>query len=259
MGQHLSSRSLACAFAVLAALPVAANAQAFETQMAGWFGNLQRSMSAMRVTTRQDSLGGEQVSNAGQNAAMGIASVIVEQEAAILTRQAVGRFESMHNDQITGLCAAADTQRTANSSGGAVTNLNTELEDFERRWIERGGNRADTLIATHEMRRSAFCTQSERERGLCVGSPVFGVTPAGDTDAGPFLLRRSYGSAEVDIGSVYVDTVAPFPTISASDDAVSVQELVDRADARRQMALVSLARAGLTDVLVRGVQGGVAE
>lgn len=258
MGQ-ISPRKLVCAVALMAALPVGASAQAFETQMSGWFANLQRSMSAFRVTTRQDSLGGEQISNAGQNAAIGIANVIVEQEAAILTRQAVGRFESMHNDQITGLCAAAETQRTVNNSAGAVTALDAELEDFERRWLERGGDRADTLIATHELRRSAFCTQSERERGLCVGSPVFGVTPAGDTDAAPFLLRRSYGSAEVDIGSVYVDTVAPFPTISASGDAVSVQELVDRADARRQMALVSLARAGLTDVLVRGVQGGVGE
>lgn len=259
MTQHHSSRSFACALAVLVALPSGASAQAFESQMAGWFTNLQRSISAFRITTRQDSLGGEQVSNAGRNAAMGIASVIVEQESALLIRQAVDRFESMHNDQIAGLCAAAETQRSANSAGGGVTNLNAELDDFERRWMERGGDRSDTIIATHAMRRSAFCTQSERERGLCLGSPVFGVTPAGDTDAAPFLLRRSYGSSEVDIGSVYVDTVAPFPTISTSADAVSVQELVQRADARRQMALVSLARAGLTDVLLRGVQGGVVE
>lgn len=241
------------------ASPLTVSAQTFETSMAGWLTNIQRAVSSVRVDTRQDSLVGEQNSNTTQNARMGLASTIVEQEAAYRIRDAVARFESMHNDLTTGLCTVAQTQRSANSATEAIGNINSELAGFEQRWLERGGDRAETLIATHRMRRTVFCTESERERGLCEGSPAFGVPPAADSDATSFLVRRNYGSAEVDTGSVFVDTVAPFPTIQAADEAVSAQELIERANRRRELALVALARFGLTDVLVRGVEGGISE
>lgn len=53
--------------------------------------------------------------------------------------------------------------------------------------------------------------------------------------------------------------VAPFPSIQSRDEANSVAELAQRAVHRRELALVALARRGLTDVLTRGVQGGVGE
>lgn len=241
------------------ALPTSVSAQTFETSMAGWLTNIQRAVGSIRVDTRQDSLVGEQNSNTTQNARMGLASTIVEQEAAYRVRDAVARYESMHNDLTTGLCTVAQTQRSANNATDAIANLNAELAGFEERWLERGGDRADTMIATHRMRRTVFCTDSERELGLCEGSPAFGVPPAADSNAAPFLVHRNYGSAEVDTGTTFVDTVAPFPTIQAADEAVSAAELIERANRRREMALVSLARYGLTDVLIRGVEGGITE
>jgi hypothetical protein len=251
------------AWALAAAAVVAPAApgwsQTFEPSMSGWFIGIQRSMSALRVDTRQDSLVAEQAASADTNAGMGLASVIVEQEAAIQMRRAVARYESMHTDLTTGLCTVADAQRSVGAAGAAAETVEAELRGFEERWIERGGDRSDTLIATHRLRRTVFCTQSEMERGLCEGPAAFGVPPAGDSDAAPFLLRRSYGSTEVDVGTVFVDTVAPFPTIQTADEAVSVAELVERAERRRELALVALARAGLTDVLVRGLEGGMVE
>lgn len=247
----------AAVFAAVAATGTSSLAQNFETTMSGWIANVQRSVSSLRVDTRQDSLVGQQGSSAAVNARMGQASVFVEDRMTGQVRDAVARFESMHTDLVTGLCSTAAGERSSINAASSVENLQTELSDFEARWLERGGDRTDTLVATHRMRRTVLCTDSERERGLCEGDPSFGVPPAADSDAGPFLLRRSYGSAEVDTGSLYVDTVAPFPTIAASDEAVSVDELLERANARRELALVALARAGLTDVLVRGVQGGV--
>ena len=242
---------------VLTVVPLPVVGQAFEPSMANWLLNIQRAVSSIRVDTRQDSVVGEQNSNATQNAFMGLAGTIVEQETAIRIREAVARFESMHNDLTTGLCTVAQTQRSANDASEAIANLNSELAGFEERWLERGGDRLDTLIATHRMRRTVLCTNSEAEAGLCEGSPAFGVPPAADSNAAPFLIRREYGSAEVDAGSIFVDTVAPFPTIQAADEAVSASELIERANARRELALVSLARFGLTDVLLRGVEGGV--
>ena len=250
--------SFVLALAFIAA-PITVHGQAFEPTMAAWFTNIQRAVGSVRVDTRQDSLVGEQNSNTTQNARMALASTIVEQETAFRLRDAVARFESMHNDLTTGLCAVAQTQRSANSATASIANLNSELAGFEERWLERGGDRTDTLIATHRMRRTVFCTTSEAELGLCEGSPAFGVPPAADSDASSFLVRRQYGSAEVDTGTVFVDTVAPFPTIQAAGDAVSAAELIERANARRELALVSLARFGLTDVLVRGVEGGLSE
>lgn len=252
------TRGLALALIVLAS-PTFVSAQTFEGSMGAWLTNIQRAVGSIRVDTRQDSLVGEQNSNTTQNARMGFAGTLVEQESAFQLRDAVARFESMHVDLTTGLCTVAQTQRSANNASQAIANLNSELAGFEQRWLERGGDRTDTLIATHRMRRTVFCTESERDRGLCEGSPAFGVPPAADSNATSFLVRRQYGSAEVDTGSVFVDTVAPFPTIQAADEAVSAAELIERANRRRELALVALARFGLTDVLVRGVEGGISE
>lgn len=227
--------------------------------MATWFAQIERSMSALGVDTRQASVVGQQGATSGMNAAQGLSSTIVEMESAILTREAVGRYEQMQNNGITGLCTVAANQGSANSAENAEDTLSSAFNDYEQQWIEQGGDRRNTLVETHRLRRTVLCTDSERDMGLCEGSPAFGVPPAGDTDASPFLLRRSYGSTEVDVGSVYVDTLAPFPTIQTGDDAGTVEELAERAARRRELALVAIARRGMTDVLTRGVQGGVAE
>ncbi len=235
-------------------------AQTFEGAMAGWLGSIQRWVSSIRVDTRQSSLATEQQANAGQAAAMALANVIVEQEAAINIRAAVARYESMANDEVTGLCAPAAAQESANSAAATAEELADEFAQFEREWLGEGGSRIETMIATHRLRRTVLCTAAEAAQGLCEsGAEGFGVTPAGDSDAGPFLTRRSYGSAEVEMGSLYVDTLAPLPTIQSADEAVSVDELLARGEARRQAALVSLARAGLSDVLLRGLQSEVVE
>ena len=239
-------------------LAVEARAQVFEPSMAGWFAGLQATISSIRVEARQDSLGAEQGSLADTSTAMGLASVIVEQEAVVAAREAVGRYESMHTDLTTGLCSTADGQRSVARAEEGAAAVDAELGEFERRWLESGGDRTETLVGTHRMRRTVFCSEGERELGLCEGSPAFGVPVAGDSDASPFLVRRSYGSAEMDVGTVFVDTVAPFPTISTSGDAAagSVDEMIEHAARRRELALVALARTGLTDVLVRGLEGG---
>ena len=245
-------------FAAMLGLGVEAHAQVFEPSMSGWFAGLQATISAIRVEARQDSLGAEQGSLANTNAAMGLANVIVEQEAVVAAREAVARFESMHNDLTTGLCSTADEQRSVARAEKDATVVDAELGGFERRWLERGGDRTDTLVGTHRMRRTVFCSEGERDLGLCEGPLAFGVPVAGDSDASPFLVRRSYGSAEMDVGTVFVDTVAPFPTISKSGDAAagSVDEMIEHAARRRELALVALARTGLTDVLMRGLEGG---
>lgn len=243
----------------LIAIGTTASAETFEPSMTGWLAGLQQTLSALRVDTRQDSLVAEQEAVSRTNAAQGLAGVIVEQEAAVAAHEAVSRFESMHNDRVTGLCAVAEGQRGAERAGDAAAAVNAELADFEARWIERGGDRTETLVATHRMRRTAFCSEGERALGLCEGGPTFGVPVAGDSDASSFLVRRSYGSAELDVGTVFVDTVAPFPTVAPADMAGtgSVAEMVEHAQRRRELALVALARRGLTDVLVRGIEGGL--
>lgn len=256
-----SLRAGAALALMLGLVPTMSQSQGFDATMANRFADLQRAVSAIRVDTRQDSLGAEQAASASANAAMGLASAIVEQETALATHAAVSRYESMQVDPVTGLCAVADAQVSVGQAAEAGATINDELAGFEERWLERGGDRADTLVAIHRMRRTVFCSSNERRRGLCDGVLSFGVPAAGDSDASPFLLRRSYGSAELDVGTIYVDTVAPFPTILSSEAASSgsVSDMLERAQRRRELALVALARAGLTDVLVRGLEGGVAE
>lgn len=146
-------RSLVASASVLAmALAVAAipaRAQTFEGAMAGWLGSIQRWVSSIRVDTRQTSLATEQQANAGQAAAMALANVIVEQEAAISIRAAVARYESMANDEVTGLCAPAAAQESANAAAANADELADEFAQFERDWLGEGGSRIETMIATH--------------------------------------------------------------------------------------------------------------
>ncbi|WP_334147922.1 hypothetical protein [Hyphomicrobium sp.] len=252
-----SQLASACMAAALLAAP--AHAQTFETAMAGLAQSLERAVSGLRIDTRQHSLDGQQLSNSATASNMALSNVVVEMEQNVALRDAVARYESMQND-INGLCAAVAAQRNVSTASDATSSASASLDEYERNWLAVGGDRSQTLAQTQRIRRTAFCTDSELEAGLCLpeASRSMGGMPAGDSAADAWLLRREYGTAEAQYGTIFMDTIAPFPTIETQEEASgSVQGLLNRAAARREMALIAIARGGFTDVLMRGLEGGL--
>lgn len=244
------------AISILACGPV--GAQSFEAAFTSWLVSTERAISAVRVDTQQHSVSARQTS-AGANSSMkALASSMIEQDVARQTREAISSAESMQIG-VSGLCANVAISESANAAQEVDGDVRSAVSDFEREWMENGGSRPEMLAATQDIRRGVLCSPAEMDAGLCDAGAenMTGVIPAGDTNARPWLLRRSYGTQEAELGSLYVDTVAPPPTMETLAEAQgSVDQLLRRAEARRQMALISIARGAMMDVVIGGLQGG---
>ena len=248
--------------AIVAAVALApagsGEAQTFEPAFAAWFANAERLISSVRVDTRQHSVSSEQTAVASSGAAKGLARTIVEMDVATQVREVVTEAESMQTG-VAGLCANVDMAAAAGIASDGDADVRAAATRYERDWMAGGGSRAESLAATQAIRLGVMCSASEMELGLCEegAEDMTGVVPAGDTNPQTWLLRRSYGTQEAEVGAIYVDTLAPPPTMgSAQEAAASVDALLRRAEARRQMALVSMARGAVLDVVIGGLEGG---
>lgn len=236
----------------------AAPAQEFELAFASWVASAERAISSVKIDTRQHSLSAEQTAVAANGATKGLANTIVEMEVAAALREVMTEAESMQNG-ISGLCANVSMATSAGSASEVDADVRGAAIQYERDWMAEGGSRADNLAATQAIRLGVMCSASEMELGLCEdgAEDMTGVVPAGDTNPQTWLLRRSYGTQEAEIGAIYVDTLAPPPTMESAEEATaSVDRMLRRAEARRQMALVSMARGAVLDVVIGGLEGG---
>ena len=234
------------------------HAETFEPAFAAWVVNAERMISSVRIDTQQHSVSAEQTTVAAKGAAKGLARTIVEVEVAAQMREVMTEAESMQTG-VAGLCANVNMSSAAGLASESDADVRAAATQYERDWMAEGGSRAENLAATQAIRLGVMCSASEMELGLCEegAEEMTGVVPAGDTNAQTWLLRRSYGTQEAEIGAIYVDTLAPPPTIeSAGEAASSVDGLLRRAEARRQMALVSMARGAVLDVVIDGLEGG---
>lgn len=239
-------------------IPTSGFGQTFEPAFAAWVASAEQAISTIAIDTRQHSASSEQTAVAMNSGMKALSQTMVEMEVSAQLRTAITRSESMQTG-ITGLCANVSMSNAASNARQTDIEVREALSQYERDWATNGGSRADILAATQAIRRGVMCTASEMALGLCDedAENMTGVVPAGDTNAQTWLLRRSYGTQEAEIGAIYVDTIAPPPTMETADEAsASVEQLVRRAGQRRQLALISIARGALMDVVVGGLEGG---
>lgn len=248
-------RVYAIAFASTLAGTVA-SAQNFEAAQARRSLQSQVAVSAVRVGARQESVSSQQTAVGSRSSMKAFAHTVVAMETSAQMREAVGNAESMQIGS-TGLCANVAQAKGGASSAKSGQDVRAALSDFEVKWMTDGGSRSEMLAATQDIRRGVMCSSREMAEGLChpEARSMTGVIPAGDTNAAPWLLRRNYGTQEAELGAIYTDTIAPPPTMQGRGEAKTVDELVRHGAARRQMALVSIARGALMDVVVSGMEG----
>ena len=248
---HLSSLLLSGVL-LAGVIPGSAAAQGFG---ADWALSMERLMSALKVSTRQSSVTAEQGASVTSRMSEANASAINASDTAMRTAQAHHNygFETGTGYSACAVSLSIGDERAANRSAIAVGRAYREAD---RTWFREGGDGADRLGTSLELRRSFYCTTAEQRRtSWCTnggsGQP-YGYG-AGDSDASVFLLNRSYGAEEAMTAADFIDVVAPLPTVPRQ--ASSADEDVRRLEALRQGAMMSAARAALMGVVKGGLGG----
>lgn len=236
----------------------------FEGSMSEWMLQIERMISAVKVEVRQDNTSAGQQASVSRDTDKASAYSFVETDAKLALNNARQRYESMQT-AVAGLCGDVEANRAVAKAEDLTSGLSVGQGDFEARWNRDGGRRVDVLAATQSLREGPLCPYGEAALGLCDPNTdqYVGGYRAGDTDAGIFLLRnqygqRRYGNAEAESGMIYKDTLAPMATIQSQADAEAggTAARAARIGARREQALISLARSALDDVILRGLEGG---
>lgn len=249
------------------ASPVSAQTVSFDAAFVGWLQSMERLISSVAITTKQDGTAAAQQATVSRDVKKAAAESMLDTERRYAMLDAHRRFESMQT-AVAGLCGDVRATTEAGQAQDARTTITNSLRDVETDWNRDGGSRTDLLVEGQIMRAQALCPPGEAALGLCDpnAADYIGGFPAGDTDPSPFLLsndygKRRYGNAEAEIGMIYTDTLLPLTTMKSREEAgdAGVAGLVERANARHQQAIISIGRKTLTDVILRGLEGGIAE
>lgn len=235
------------ALAVLA-LSSVTPASAFSPQ---WEISLQRMLSGMRVSGAQSSTTSQQTTSGFKAAAEAAAATVTSQDNALRLARAQHAygFDTGTGYAACSLSLGMSQERDAEAS---ATRVRQAFRQADARWLTAGGDAALRSGESLGLRRSLYCSPSEKETGWCDGARAGGYG-AGDSDAAPWLFNRSYGGEEVMTAADFIDVAAPLPTVrpnsaSAEDDLALIR-------ARRQGAIMSGARATLVGVVAGGMGG----
>lgn len=244
---------------LLSLLGSSANAQGFTNSVAAWLTRTQTAVSGLAVQTKQMSVSSQQVSSATQSSFKALANTIVTTNA---------NFDYMRNLQSSTasltsggeLCRVADVGNATVQAHDVADVVRSGVADYERNWKANGGDQNDIFLTQLEMRQQVYCSEAEFQAGLCSENPGSHTSsssagfPAGDTNAAPFMLSRSYGSTEASDGLNYIDAVAPLPTVHSVSRGVG--DDISNLFAIQELAWSSVVRGAIADVIARGTEGG---
>lgn len=239
---------------VYSAMTAPMYAQSFEAAMAQWFGSTQAEISAVSVLTKQKSTRATQNSSMSKSAKKAAAYTMVLTQA---NRRADDSVNAQH-DPLTsggGLCDAVSVASQQNKAFEVSDKFEEIISLKDSQWNAQGGNAAIVFSDLMDVRSQTMCSEAEVLRGLCSeGSAGF---PAGDTNSAVWLSRRSYGTDEAVLGSLFIDQVATLPTMKPLSEAQgNAQNLVARLEARLKSARLNVSRGSLSNVVARGLEGG---
>jgi len=244
---RLSGLTLAGLITALA--PASVRAQAFGADGAL---SLERLVSGIKIATRQDSASTEQRAMTATKAAEANASAITASDSALRIAQAKHAY-SYDTGSGYAACGVSLSIADERSADRSATRVRQAFTQADRTWLREGGDGAERLGASLDLRRSLYCSTAEQTRtGWCRnGGKAYGYG-AGDSDASVFLLNRSYGSEEAVTAADYLDVAAPLPTVKK---AATAEEDARRLEAPRQGAMMTAARAAMMGVVKGGLGG----
>lgn len=254
---RLAPGLLAAALAVAGpTTPASAQASAAAASVQ-WDAFYQLLVSALRVDTGQRSADGAQVGTAFRSGAQAAASAVDQQQQALQVVRAQSRY-AYESGQGYRACMVAPGVAGIGRAMAQRDVYAGSLAARDDRWFEEGGDARVPFSGLLGLRRAVYCSPAERAAlgGWC--NPDLGRGrggyPAGNSNAGIFLLNRSYGAEEAMTASDYVDTVAPLPTVPPPPPPGGGEAGGARVRAIHAGAFVSAARANLAQVVLDGLQ-----
>lgn len=243
----------------------AAYAQAYAAAFANQSLFFENWLGALKITASQVNVSSQQVSTTISKSLEAAADANAAGKENSIQ---VGRDAEDHGDVSGQPYKSCLVAPGIASIGSAVAQKNTYQQttgNRDNQWFEDGGNQSDSLSSQIGLRKTIYCSQSEQtETGAwcnqAVGKTKSGSIPAGNSNAGVWLLSRGYGGEEGMAGMDYTDTIAPLPSVpamSSDQNATSPTSAIvaqQRAAAIYSGAFMTAARAGIQRAVLEGMQ-----
>ncbi|GBQ77276.1 hypothetical protein AA14337_0770 [Acetobacter malorum DSM 14337] len=216
----------------------------------------ERLLAAYKANTAQISSAWQQQAAMATKARQAATSAIVQQHDALDIARAKDNTD-YQSGQGYKACLVTQGVSTINSAQAGRNTYMQTISTRDNGWFSSGGEQRHTLSSVVGLRRTVYCSQSEQTAfgGWCdagLGKTRGGGFPAGNSDAGVWLLRRGYGAEESMTGMDYVDTLAPLPSVAAPNSGRADLEQ-KRQQAIYNGAFVGAARTGLTRTILDGM------
>lgn len=223
----------------------------FAEGMGKWASSLQLLLSGFKVDASAIDATGSQKTQMIKAVKEGGVSARIEAEKNLALVNAVNNL-SYSSGQGYNVCRAVSSDLVAVDTSSVTDKVRAAARNVDQTWINGDSDAGIFIATTLANRKQYYCSQAEREAGLCTSSGSGGFA-AGDSDASVWLSNRSYGSEEVATAADFIDVAAPLPTIVSGNQ--STQRTLARIQALRRAALVSGARQSLYGVAISGMEG----
>jgi len=222
--------------------------------MAYWITTFERLMGGLKVHDKQRSSSHSQTQQVIKKSEEAKANAVLAQEMAYKVADIKNRF-SYETGSGEVACAVAESRNGLSGADKSQEKMLKAFSQAESGYIASGGDEAANTKNSLLKRIGHYCTEEESKKlgATYCQSSARNERNAGDSNAGPFLINRSYGPAEVVTAADYIDVLAPYPTIDPKKTDVSGR--IGLINARVRAAAMSGARASMMGIAVSGMGG----
>ncbi|MCV9909567.1 hypothetical protein OIV19_18360 [Brucella sp. HL-2] len=252
---HIAAASLSVTVLLLngpvTAQTVRPQPKTFAESMTMWTASFNALLSGFKIDASVIDITGNQGTQAIKAAKQGGIAARIQADNNLALVYAVNK-RSYASGQGYNVCRAVASDMVAVDTRSAGDRVRAATRKVDADWISNGSDASTFIATTLANRKQYYCSQAEREAGLCTSSASGGFS-AGDSDASVWLKNRSYGSEEVATASDFIDVAAPLPTIEAN--STSTPDVLNRVQATRKAALISGARQSLFGIAISGMEG----
>nr|WP_281722721.1 hypothetical protein [Nitrosomonas nitrosa] len=234
-------------------LSVAAASPAHAT-ITEWALSFERFLGGLKVYDRQVSASEQQTQQVTKKSAEAMANAEMTQELAYKIAETKQRY-SYETGQGDSACLTAYSREGLTGVSSSQKRVRQAFSSAESGYISRGGNAADVARNSILKRVGYYCTDVEQAKlgSTYCQSDSRSARDAGDSNAAPFLVNRTYGAAEAVAAADYIDVLAPFPTINPNASTASDQ--INLVKARLRATVTTGARAAMMRVVGTGMGG----
>ena len=187
-------------------LASAAHAFDFMSLITGWLTAVNQTVSSLRVVTKQTSVAADRVSQSARESTSALATAVVANRQAMLTKDAVQRFSSQGVNACFAYDLAGHTAGTVIKTERAQQDIAAAIQNIDY------GDAAKRAAAKMDLHNSVYCSVSEHKAGLCKLN--MGGMQSADSDFSFVVKDGTKSGSERGAGYDFIDNILPPPVVS---------------------------------------------